>query len=76
MYFLPEIDKDAMRLLFPYTLDAPDVYAIDEDAEDNVPASHGLLRMSPKTMLQLEGCVKVRTTRHTTLFPTRSCLLK
>ena len=35
LYFLPEIDKDTMRLLFPYTLDALDVYAIDEDTEDN-----------------------------------------
>jgi hypothetical protein len=60
--FLPEIDKDASvcsGLLFPYTLDALDVYALMRMVKTIVPASHGLLRMSPKSRLQPENCVKV-----------------
>jgi hypothetical protein len=37
LYFLPEIDKDAMRLLFPYTLDALDAYALMRMVKTIVP---------------------------------------
>jgi hypothetical protein len=54
LYFLPEIDKDAMHLLSPYTFDALDVYALMRIMKEIVPASHGLLRMSPKHSYSLK----------------------